>query len=30
MKKQGKTQNNTEKMKVDEHTLVIVTNRLYH
>jgi len=29
-KNQGNTLNNTEKIKVDEHTLVIIKNRLHH
>jgi len=29
MENQGNTLNNIEKMKVDEHTLVIIKNRLH-
>ena len=30
MENQGNTLINTEKMKVDEHALVLITNRLHH
>ena len=30
MENLGYTLNNTEKMKVDEHALVLITNRLHH
>jgi len=30
MKNQGNTLNNTEKIKVDQHTLVLIKNRLHH
>ena len=30
MKNQGNTLNNTEKIKVNEHSLVLIKNRLHH
>ena len=30
MENQGNTMINTEKMKVDEHALVLIKNRLHH
>jgi len=30
MENEGKSLNNTEKIKVDDHALVVITNRLDH